>query len=95
MILYADHLGSIMATANSAGSSTAIYAYGPYGEPNAAPGSRFRYTGQQFLGQLNLYYYKARFYSPAIGSFKIAPGFERLQILRESSHEQIEQRFPC
>ncbi len=32
-------------------------------------GTRFRYTGQQFLGSLNLYYYKARFYSPALGRF--------------------------
>jgi len=30
---------------------------------------RFRYTGQQLLGDLNLYYYKARFYSPALGRF--------------------------
>ncbi|MDZ4150439.1 RHS repeat-associated core domain-containing protein, partial [Methylicorpusculum sp.] len=43
--------------------------YGPYGEPNATTGVRFRYTGQQLLGPLNLYYYKARMYSPAIGRF--------------------------
>ena len=67
--LYADHLGSIVATADSAGNSTATYTYGPYGEPNVTTGSRFRYTGQQLIGQLNLYYYKARFYSPAIGRF--------------------------
>ena len=67
--LYADHLGSVVATANSAGTSTATYTYGPYGEPNVTTGSRFRYTGQQLIGQLNLYYYKARFYSPAIGRF--------------------------
>lgn len=67
--LYADHLGSIVATANSAGTSTATYTYGPYGEPNLTTGSRFRYTGQQLIGQLNLYYYKARFYSPTIGRF--------------------------
>lgn len=66
---YADHLGSIVATADSAGTSTATYTYGPYGEPNVTTGSRFRYTGQQLIGQLNLYYYKARFYSPALGRF--------------------------
>ena len=66
---YADHLGSIVATADSAGNSTATYTYGPYGEPNVTTGSRFRYTGQQLIGQLNLYYYKARFYSPALGRF--------------------------
>lgn len=67
--LYADHLGSVTATANSAGTSTATYSYGPYGEPNVTTGVRFRYTGQQYIGGLNLYYYKARFYSPAIGRF--------------------------
>ncbi|NMG73000.1 RHS repeat-associated core domain-containing protein, partial [Parazoarcus communis] len=41
----------------------------PYGEPNVTTGARFRYTGQQYLGELNLYYYKARFYSPALGRF--------------------------
>lgn len=67
--LYADHLGSIVATADAAANSTATYTYGPYGEPNATTGVRFRYTGQQLLGQLNLYYYKARFHSPALGRF--------------------------
>ncbi|MCV2218110.1 RHS repeat-associated core domain-containing protein [Thauera sp. Sel9] len=67
--LYADHLGSVIGTANSAGTSTATYSYGPYGEPNTTTGVRFRHTGQQFLGGLNLYYYKARFYSSAIGRF--------------------------
>ena len=67
--LYQDQLGSVIGTANSAGTSTAIHSYGPYGEPNIATGIRFRYTGQPVLGSLNLYYYKARFYSPALGRF--------------------------
>jgi len=67
--LYADHLGSIVATANSAGASTATYTYGPFGEPNVTTGIRFRYTGQQLIGELGLYYYKARFYSPKLGRF--------------------------
>ena len=28
-----------------------------------------RYTGQQLIGELGLYYYKARFYSPSLGRF--------------------------
>jgi RHS repeat-associated protein len=67
--LYADHQGSIVGQANAGGTSTAIYSYGPFGEPNATTGSRFRYTGQQYLGALGLYYYKARFYSPQLGRF--------------------------
>ncbi|MDR6538476.1 RHS repeat-associated core domain-containing protein, partial [Variovorax soli] len=66
---YTDHLGSIVATANATGASTGIYSYGPYGEPNTMNGPRFRYTGQQLIGELGLYYYKARFYSPALGRF--------------------------
>ena len=67
--LYANHLGSVIASANASGTSTAIYSYGPFGEPNQTTGTRFRYTGQQYLGDLNLYYYKARFYSPSLGRF--------------------------
>ncbi|TXI76793.1 MAG: hypothetical protein E6Q43_01870 [Dokdonella sp.] len=67
--LYADHQGSIVGQANSSGTSTAIYSYGPFGEPNQTTGARFRYTGQQYLSQLGLYYYKARFYSPMLGRF--------------------------
>ena len=67
--LYADHLGSIIGTANATGTSTAVYSYGPYGEPNTLTGQRFRYTGQQLIKELGLYYYKARFYSPALGRF--------------------------
>ena len=67
--LYADHLGSIVAMANEAGTATATYAYGPFGEPSGTLGVRFRYTGQQYLSQLGLYYYKARIYSPELGRF--------------------------
>ena len=67
--LYADHQGSIIAQANTTGASTATFSYGPYGEANIAGNQRFRYTGQQFIPQLNLYYYKARFYSPSLGRF--------------------------
>ncbi|MCY1389456.1 tRNA(Glu)-specific nuclease WapA [compost metagenome] len=67
--LYADHQGSIIAQANTTGTSTATFSYGPYGEPNTAGTQRFRYTGQQYLPQVSLYYYKARFYSPALGRF--------------------------
>lgn len=67
--LYTDQLGSVVATANAAGAKTATYTYGPFGEPNATSGTRFRYTGQQLIGSLGLYYYKARFYSPGLGRF--------------------------
>jgi RHS repeat-associated protein len=68
--IYSNAQGSVVALANSTGTSTATYTYGPYGEPDATAGNmRFRYTGQTLIAPLSLYYYKARFYSPALGRF--------------------------
>ena len=39
--LYADHLGSVVAAANGAGSATATYSYGPFGEPSTTAGGAF------------------------------------------------------
>jgi RHS repeat-associated protein len=64
--LIADRQGSIIATR---GASTVRHAYGPYGEPDAWAGSRFRYTGQIALPEAGLYHYKARVYDPALGRF--------------------------
>lgn len=64
--LVTDHQGSVIA---ENGSSTTRYAYGPYGEPDAWTGSRFRYTGQAMLPQVQLYHYKARVYDPVLGRF--------------------------
>lgn len=68
--IYTNHLGSVVALANTTGTSTATYNYGPFGEPNTTAGNmRFRYTGQQLISPLGLYYYKARVYSPTLGRF--------------------------
>jgi RHS repeat-associated protein len=64
--LVTDHLGSVIA---ENGSSTMLYSYGPYGEPNAWTGARFRYTGQAMLPEVQLYHYKARVYDPVLGRF--------------------------
>lgn len=69
--LHADREGSIIAWSDQDGTVTAsqIYAYGPYGEPNAWGGSRFAYTGQIQLPEAQLYHYKARAYDPITGRF--------------------------
>ncbi|WP_213766671.1 RHS repeat-associated core domain-containing protein [Caballeronia sp. dw_19] len=67
--LYANQQGSIVALANVTGATTSSQAYGPFGETQGTPTSRFGYTGQQYLAPLGLYYYKARMYSPALGRF--------------------------
>ena len=68
--LHADERGSVIAASDNTGSAAAnIYTYGPYGEPTAWTGSRFRYTGQTAIPEAHLYYYKARVYSPTLGRF--------------------------
>lgn len=64
--LMADERGSIVAVS---GASTTRLAYGPYGEPGAWPGPRFRYTGQIALPEVRVYHYKARAYVPGMGRF--------------------------
>src|SRR3954469_10376101 len=39
------------------------------GHPNAANQGRFGYTGQAWLPELGMWYYKARIYSPTLGRF--------------------------
>ncbi|MCW5723375.1 MAG: RHS repeat-associated core domain-containing protein [Maricaulaceae bacterium] len=53
------------------GSRTAQYVYTPFGveEPYSASGQPFRYTGQRRDGETGLYYYRARYYDPALGRF--------------------------
>ena len=67
--LHADRQGSIIAWSDNNGAVQATYAYGPYGEPQGWSGSRFRYTGQIALPELQLYHYKARVYDPIAGRF--------------------------
>lgn len=67
--LHADHLGSIVAWTNSSGGSPTINKYDEYGAPAAANTGRFQYTGQAWIGEVSLYYYKARFYDPRLGRF--------------------------
>jgi RHS repeat-associated protein len=67
--LLADHQGSIVALADETGNPFAINAYDEWGIPNEANRGRFGYTGQVWLPELGLWYYKARIYSPTLGRF--------------------------
>ena len=67
--LHTDRQGSVVAWSDLNGALPATYTYGPYGEPNSWGGSRFRYTGQIELPELQLYHYKARVYDPNMGRF--------------------------
>ena len=73
--LHTDERGSVIAVTNSSGTSIATIKYDEYGIPQAnaaltsAAAGRFLYTGQAYIPELGLYYYKARFYSPTLGRF--------------------------
>ncbi|WP_157082242.1 RHS repeat-associated core domain-containing protein [Sphingomonas pruni] len=67
--LQADYQGSIVSTADATGAKTYINTYDEYGISPSTNGGLFQYTGQLWLGQLGLYYYKARMYSPTLGRF--------------------------
>jgi RHS repeat-associated protein len=67
--LHADWQGSIVAISDNAGNPIAVNAYDDYGVPNAGNLGRFQYTGQAWIADLGMYYYKARIYSPTLGRF--------------------------
>jgi RHS repeat-associated protein len=58
-----------MAIADRFKMSLATNTYDEYGIPGSGNAGRFQYTGQTYLPELGLYYYKARFYSPTLGRF--------------------------
>jgi RHS repeat-associated protein len=66
---HADERGSIIAVSNGAGTNIALNAYDEYGIPASTNSGRFMYTGQTWLPEVGLYYYKARVYSPTLGRF--------------------------
>ena len=72
---HTDPRGSVIALADCWGNNQAINSYDEFGIPDTATGSdvatkgRFRYTGQAWIPELGMYYYKARIYSPTLGRF--------------------------
>jgi RHS repeat-associated protein len=71
--LQADERGSIIAVASgntgAEGAPLALNTYDEYGVPGVGNSGRFQYTGQVWLPELGMYYYKARIYSPTHGRF--------------------------
>ncbi|MEZ5921292.1 MAG: RHS repeat-associated core domain-containing protein [Parvularculaceae bacterium] len=65
-----DPRGSVIAISDASGNVTGKYKYDEYGAPASTnPGGLFQYTGQMWLAEAGLYYYKARVYNPDIGRF--------------------------
>ncbi len=67
--LHADERGSIVATSGNSGAAIESFKYSPDGESVNAENSRFGYTGQVWLAEIGLYYYKSRMYSPTLARF--------------------------
>ena len=72
--LHPNQQGSIIALADCAGNRTNVDTYDEYGIPGAANygdsgRQRFQYTGQTWIDEIRMYYYKARMYSPTLGRF--------------------------
>ena len=67
--LMADERGSVVSVTDSAGATIAINAYDEYGIPGAGNAGRFGFTGQTWLPEVGMWYYKARMYSPTLGRF--------------------------
>jgi len=67
--LQANYQGSIESVADSTGDAITINRYDEYGVPATTNLGRFQYTGQAWLAELGVYYYKARIYDPRLGRF--------------------------
>ncbi|QIG79935.1 RHS repeat domain-containing protein [Stakelama tenebrarum] len=67
--LMPDRLGSITAVTDSDGTLLSANSYDAWGSPGAGNIGRFQYTGQAWLEDLDIYYYKARMYAPELGRF--------------------------
>jgi RHS repeat-associated protein len=68
-MLSTDLQGSVTSVTDFNGNPVAINRYDEYGRPQSGNMGRFQYTGQTWLPEIGLYYYKARMYSPTLGRF--------------------------
>jgi RHS repeat-associated protein len=67
--LQINRKGSVVSIADASGAMIAIDTYDEYGIPGSGNVGRFQYTGQAWLSEIGMYYYKARIYSPTLGRF--------------------------
>ncbi len=67
--LHRDERGSIISATNASSAVVTINTYDDWGIPADTNMGRFQYTGQIWLPEIGMYYYKARLYSPTLGRF--------------------------
>jgi RHS repeat-associated protein len=67
---HTNRQGSTIAMSNDAGTvSEGPYTYDAYGQGAPSTGVPFKYTGRRLDPETGLYYYRARYYSAALGRF--------------------------
>ena len=69
---HADGLGSITSMTDSTGNVAASYVYDSFGKLTASTGTimnPFQYSGREYDPETGLYYYRARYFDPAMGRF--------------------------
>jgi RHS repeat-associated protein len=66
----ADHLGSVVRATDAAGAPTLTREYDPWGNLLAGSAtSGFAFTGREWDAEVQLAYYRARYYDPKVGRF--------------------------
>ncbi|BAY62588.1 YD repeat protein [Calothrix brevissima NIES-22] len=89
---HAAGLGSVNAVTDSNGNVTDRYVYDAFGRLIGQQGNtdnEFRFTGEQFDKNSNLYYLRARYYDPENGRFISKDSFEGFQDDPLSLHKYI------
>ncbi len=68
---HADERGSVIAVSDASGNLVGATPnrYDEYGVPQGTLTGRFGYTGQMWLPNVGLYYYRARMFNPELGRF--------------------------
>src|SRR5262249_54597415 len=72
----ADRLGTVRQIVNASGTVLDQITYDsfgnipPGGETNPSNGDRFKFTGREWDAEIGQHYYRARYYSPAVGRFE-------------------------
>ena len=67
-----DGLATVTSLSNTAGALAQTYTFDSFGKQTASSGSLtnpFQYTAREFDPETSLYYYRARYYDPAVGRF--------------------------
>ena len=69
---HADGLGSVTELTDSSGTVAQAYVYDSYGQVQTQFGdivNPYTYTARELDTETGLYYYRARYYDPAVGRF--------------------------